>query len=431
MVQVDPLDVAARGGIIRSSKSTAQEVPTVSAAETIKSTRFHDFTITVEGPDITAGQAVRVEQTHHKFLFGSAAFWLTARLPAEVRATLEARFLALFNAATLPFYWGRYEPEEGRPAEAMTKEAALWCHEHGIVAKGHPLCWHTVCADWLLAYDTPTILNKQMARITREVTEFRGLIDTWDVINEVVIMPVFDKYDNAVTRLANYLGAVELTLRVFKRARESNPEATLLINDFDLSPAYEALIEELLERGCPIDAIGLQTHQHQGYRGAEYMIDVIDRFAKFGKPLHFTENTLVSGQLMPANIVDLNDYQVKTWPTTPEGEARQLAEVEEMTSLIYARPEVAALVWWDMVDGGWLGAPAGLIRQDLTPKPAYLRLQELVKGEWWFGKTALALDAQRQLHMRAPEGSYRLQVGSREMTFSLDKAIPALTLVLS
>ncbi len=42
-----------------------------------------------------------------------------------------------------------------------------------------------------------------------------------------------------LTRLANYLGAVELTLRVFKRRHASpTPEATLLINDFDLSPAY-------------------------------------------------------------------------------------------------------------------------------------------------------------------------------------------------
>jgi len=101
-----------------------------------------------------------------------------------------------------------------------------------------------------------------------------------------------------------------------------------------------------------------------------------------------------------------------------------------MTSLIYARPEVAALIWWDMVDGGWLGAPAGLIRQDLTPKPAYLRLQELTKGEWWFGETALTLDARRQVRLRAPEGQYRLRVGSRDVTFSLDRAVPALALAL-
>ena len=61
---------------------------------------------------------------------------------------------------------------------------------------------------------------------------------------------------------------------------------------------------------------------HQGYRGEEYL-GVLDRFARYGLPLHLTETTLVSGDLMPPDIVDLNDYQIAEWPSTPEGEARQ------------------------------------------------------------------------------------------------------------
>jgi endo-1,4-beta-xylanase len=398
-----------------------------SLAETIKRTRFHSFTIKLEGAGVQPGRTVAVRQVRHAFLFGSNAFWLTRPLPVEARAQLEAHFLNLFNAATLPFYWGRYEPNEGEPDEAVLKDAAAWCRAQGITTKGHPLCWHTVCADWLLRYDDATIVDKQMDRITRDVSAFKGLIDSWDVINEVVIMPVFDKYDNAVTRIANYLGHIELTLRCFERARESNPGATLLINDFDLSPDYEALLEELLSRGCSIDAIGLQTHQHQGYRGAAYMTDVIDRFARFGKPLHFTENTLISGHLMPEEIVDLNDYQIPDWPSTPEGEARQRDEVEEMYSTLYARPEVAAITWWDMIDGGWLGAPAGLIRKDLTPKPAYTRLRELVRGDWWLPACTLAVDAAGTIELTGPEGDYEITVGSTTVPLSLSRATPVLT----
>jgi endo-1,4-beta-xylanase len=396
-------------------------------SETIQKNRFHDFTIKLEGALAQPGQTVGVRQVRHAFHFGVNAFWLTHPLPPDARARLEAHFLDLFNAATLPFYWGRYEPEEGQPQEALLKDAAAWCRSHGIPTKGHPLCWHTVCAGWLLQYDDATILDKQMARITRDVSAFKGLIDSWDVINEVVIMPIFDKYDNAVTRIANYLGHIDLTLACFQRARESNPGATLLINDFDLSPDYERLLEELLARDCPIDAIGLQTHQHQGYRGAGYMTDVIDRFARFGKPLHFTENTLISGQLMPSEIVDLNDYQVTEWPSTPEGEARQREEVEEMYSIIYARPEVAALVWWDMLDGGWLGAPAGLIRRDLTPKPAYTRLQELVRGEWWFSPSDRVVDSTGAIALNGPEGDYEITVGDTTVPLSLSRATPTLT----
>ena len=101
------------------------------------------------------------------------------------------------------------------------------------------------------------------------MTAYRGVIDMWDVINEVVIMPVFDKYDNAVTRICRELGRTPLVKAVFEAARESNPDAVLLINDFNVSPAYEHLLEELLEAEVPIGAIGIQSHQHQGYWGRE------------------------------------------------------------------------------------------------------------------------------------------------------------------
>ena len=394
---------------------------------TIRTNRFHDFRVSAAGWPLKQGQRVAVRQVRHRFLFGANAFWLTGALSADWRAKHEERFLGLFNAATLPFYWGGYEPVEGEPAQANRESATAWCAAHGITTKGHPLCWHTVCADWLMSYDNPTILDTQMARITREVTAFRGSIDMWDVINEVVIMPVFDKYDNAVTRIANYVGAVELTLRCFQTAREANPGATLLINDFDLSQDYEALLEELLARDCPIDAIGLQTHQHQGYRGSDYMNDVIDRFARFGKPLHFTENTLISGDLMPAEIVDLNDFRAREWPSTQAGEARQRGEVEEMYSTIYARPEVESLTWWDMVDGHWLGAPSGLVRADLTPKPAYTRLQELIKGEWWFGEKEIVVGEDGTFSITAPEGDYVLVLDGHEAEFSLSKHAPDVT----
>ena len=56
---------------------------------------------------------------------------------------------------------------------------------------------------------------------------------------------------------------------------------------------------------------------HQGYWGVERTLKVLERFERFNLPIHFTENTIISGQLMPPEIVDLNDYQVKDWPPHP------------------------------------------------------------------------------------------------------------------
>ena len=181
---------------------------------------------------------------------------------------------------------------------------------------------------WLSDLTTDETAAAQVARIRREVEDFGGLIDTWDVINEVVIMPVFDRYDNGITRLARELGRVGIVRLVFDAARAANPAATFLINDFDLSADYERLIEDCLAAGVTIDAIGMQSHMHQGYWGEERTLELLERYARFGLPLHWTESTLVSGELMPPEIVDLNDHQVDDWPTTPDGEARQADEVE-------------------------------------------------------------------------------------------------------
>ena len=155
---------------------------------------------------------VTVDQTGHRFLFGCGAFDAVAIMKTQdekKRAFLRERmekWMRLFNYGTLPFYWGRYEPTEGQTAFAETMAAAKWLRGKGVQVKGHPLCWHTACAPWLMQYSNEEILRRQLARIHRDVTAYKGVIDLWDVINEVVIMPVFDKYDNAVTRICKDLG---------------------------------------------------------------------------------------------------------------------------------------------------------------------------------------------------------------------------------
>ncbi|HQA78241.1 MAG TPA: endo-1,4-beta-xylanase, partial [Propionicimonas sp.] len=271
----------------------------------------------------------------------------------------------------------------GKPRTAELLAAARWFADRGVRLKGHPLMWHTVQPRWLLDHDLAETERLQRERIRREVADFRGLVDTWDAINEVVIMPVFTAEDNGITRLARANGRFHAIRLAFEEARATNPDVTLLINDFDLSTAYECLIEGLLEAGVRIDAIGLQTHMDQGYRGEDEVLGIVDRFARYGLPLHFTETSLVSGQLMPPEIVDLNDYVVDSWPSTPDGEARQADELVRHYRSLVSHPAVAAITYWGITDrDAWLGAPIGLVRADGTPKPSCTALHELIKNDW-------------------------------------------------
>lgn len=396
----------------------------------IRNNRMRDVTLQVLKADGTplGNQEVIIEQTRHKFLFGTAAFDLVpltnGEYEGEKREQAEQRankLNTLFNAATLPFYWARFEPQRGKPLTQETKRAAKWCLEHSLIVKGHPLCWHTLTADWLLSMTNTEILQAQIARIQRDVSAFRGLIDMWDVINEAVIMPVFDKYDNGITRLCKEMGRIEMIKAMFEAARAENPTATLLINDFDVSPAYDILVEGCLEAGIKIDVIGIQSHMHQGYWGVEKTLKVLEQFSRFKLPIHFTETTLVSGQLMPPEIVDLNDYQVEEWPSTPEGENRQTEETILHYKTLFAHPLVEGITWWDMSDGGWLNAPAGLIRKDGSSKPAYEELLKLVKREWWVSPANFMTDENGKISFTGFLGEYGLTYDGKTRPFSLNE----------
>ncbi|MCA9413310.1 MAG: 1,4-beta-xylanase, partial [Candidatus Omnitrophica bacterium] len=67
----------------------------------------------------------------------------------------------------------------------------------------------------------------------------------------------------------------------------------------------------------------------------------------------------------------------------PEGEARQADEVVQFYTIAFSHPSVASISWWDLTDeSAWMGAPGGLLRKDMTPKPAYHRLHNLIKEKW-------------------------------------------------
>jgi GH35 family endo-1,4-beta-xylanase len=396
----------------------------------IRKNRMADASITILKADKKplANQEVTIAQTKHKFLFGTAAFDLVplsnGEYDGERKEQAEQRaekLTALFNAATLPFYWARFEPQRGKPLTRQLKNAAKWCIEHHLLVKGHPLCWHTLTAGWLLSMTNPEILQAQTARVKRDVSNFRGLIDMWDVVNEAVIMPIFDKYDNGITRLCKEMGRIDLIKAMFDAARAENPSATLLLNDFDISPAYDILVEGCLKAGIKIDIIGIQSHMHQGYWGVEKTLKVLDQFARFNLPIHFTETTLVSGHLMPSEIVDLNDYQVSEWTTAPQGEDRQAQEALQHYQTLFAHPLVEGITWWDLSDGGWLNAPAGLIREDGSTKPAYEELLKLVKGEWWTAPTRLASDSNGKIRFPGFLGEYELTYSGKHKLFSITK----------
>ncbi|APX33677.1 1,4-beta-xylanase [Brachybacterium sp. P6-10-X1] len=391
-----------------------------SVGSDVRSARVEDARVRIvdEHGEPMVGADVEVEQIRHAFGFGCTAFELR---PDEPDACTSL-WLDLFTMATLPFYWRWFEPAPGAPDTERLRRLAGFLHARGVTLKGHPLLWHTLAPSWLLDLDAQDVERAITTRITREASDFAGLIDQWDAINETVILPTFEAEDNAVTRLARARGRMHVIRLAFETARAANPHARLVLNDFDLSSAFEDVIEECLDAGIDIGAIGLQTHMHQGFRGEEQITEVIERFSRFGLPIQLTETTLVSGDLMPSHIVDLNDHVVESWPTTPEGEDRQADELVRHYRTVLARPAVESLTYWGLGDAGaWLGAPAGLVRADGSPKPGYHALKQLIRDEWWMGRHVLRTDDDGAVAVRGFAGDYEIGVAGQRSQISIPR----------
>ena len=66
----------------------------------------------------------------------------------------------------------------------------------------------------------------------------------WDVINEVVIMPEFDKYDNAVTRICKEYGRLNLVKEVFAKPGKGRNSVLICVKLLRRMPL---LMDQLLQ----------------------------------------------------------------------------------------------------------------------------------------------------------------------------------------
>ncbi len=350
------------------------------------------------------GVRVHVAQTRHAFLFGCNFFGLNPADNSPSEIAYRNQFTALFNYATLPFYWGAFESQSGHPDYPRLDAMARWCVAHGVTPKAHPLVWHQVWPSWA-PKDADVSIPLPHRRVTDIVTHYRGLIHYYDVVNEANSPDpstgegAWVQRDGAATVVGTALG--------WARAAGRGADDTFLYNDYNTGPANVALLADLQKRGELPDAVGIQSHMHGGTWPMTQVWQTCERFAAFGRPLHFTETTVISG---PKRDHDSSAPNATDWATTPEGEAAQADYVTQFYTLLFSHPALRAITWWDFSDlNAWQGAPAGLVRKDMTPKPAYTRLMTLIHKTWWTDAHGLT-DHQGRYALRAFYGDYSIIV---------------------
>jgi GH35 family endo-1,4-beta-xylanase len=202
-------------------------------------------------------------------------------------------------------------------------------------------------------------LDVQEQRVREIVSRYTGRIDFWEVVNE-----------------PSHLDGVPIDAP-YRWARDADPTAHLIINDYDVMangyPPFYELLQKAVRDGVPFDGIGIQAHEPRTMRFPLHRVnEYLDRYASLGKALHITEFTPTSaGERMTGSHIR------GVWD-----EAAQADYAVKFYTVCFAHPSVAAITWWDLCDArSWLRG-GGLLRADLSPKPAYTALQLLIHKEW-------------------------------------------------
>ena len=385
---------------------TTQEIM-ASADDRIRQHRTADATLYLadEAGHPIANATVEVELINHEFKFGCTGFLMSGIKDKDVGNVCAERFTDLLNYTTLPFYWGGYETSPGETSEQRLHEMAAKCRAYNLTAKGHPLVWHEVFPEWAEGLSKAEVLKRLEDRVKEIVFRFKGEIDIWDVVNEAT---VYHEQDNTISRWMGSEGPAQCSEKALRWAHEANPSATLLYNDFNVSDEFEALVETLYEHTAPVNVIGIQSHMHKGRWPLERVWQICETYGRFGWPLHWTEMTVLSGRL---KAQDDNEWHKEhtDWKSTPEGEQVQAEYVSQVYTLLYSHPAVEAITWWDFSDyATWQGAPSGLLKADMSPKPLYDRLLHLVKTAWKTDERT-ASDEAGEARVRCTFGAHRVR----------------------
>lgn len=333
------------------------------------------ITVTENGTPLEAAR-VSLRMKNHAFLFGAVCYAHgTYKTPKEEQRFTEL-FTRLFNYTMVPFHWKWYEPERGRYNEPYTGNLVRWAAENGLKKKLHALIWHELCPDWVT---DETVEDEYVRRISHLMKVYGNDFDFFDLANETTVN---DRFDNPVSRWVRRIGPVEMMRFGAKLVRAFKPDAKLIYGDWNVhKEEYFDLLGRLRDEGVDIDLIGMQSHMHRDLWPEEETLRVIERAASFGFPIHFPECSICSGTPIGELVYDSNGT-VNRFLENEEWAQWQADFASDFYTVVFSEPAVEALSWFDFTDHRWLGAPAGVIDDNMDPKPVYRTLYELIHREW-------------------------------------------------
>ena len=164
--------------------------------------------------------------------------------------------------------------------------------------RGHTIIWHNQNPPWLFVNGgEPRSKTKLLKRLEDHITavtqRYKNIVNTWDVINEAIETDTGDENEMRLTEWYKICGK-EAYEFAFKLMKQLCPNAKLYYNDYnnESGAKLEAtlrFLSTMLDKGIPIDGVGLQGHWYYNYPDEKTLRNAIERYTTLGLEIQLTE----------------------------------------------------------------------------------------------------------------------------------------------
>jgi endo-1,4-beta-xylanase len=254
-----------------------------------------------------------------------------------------------------------------------------FAEKNGMQVHGHNLCWNAPGAypAWF-----ESVLNQSNAKefltshIATLMKRYQGRVDSWDVVNEPVV-PWSHRSDGLYPGTwLNLLGPEYIDI-AFHTAALTDPKPLRILNIYRVeqdTPDDEltrtkiiALLKQLLARGVPIQAVGIESHLDASQpMGKASFIAFLKEIRDLGLDVVITELDVIENRATGTSV-DLDQTVAKYY-------GDYIAEI-----LTAANPRF--IIFWSVQDGWFNGKRVqgltwGHVRPRLTYHASLLALQQ-------------------------------------------------------
>lgn len=351
--------------------------------------------LTVEGSAIAAQVESLKAAYSNYFLVGAA---IGGRRNEAEQQLLISQFSAVTSENGMkPF---ALQPEEGRFEFARADALVAMAASNGMAVNGHTLVWHAQCPDWFFADNGKAagrelVLKRMRAHIATVAGHFAGKVQSWDVVNEAL------DDGPGFLRDSKWRAAIgeDFIAEAFKAARQADPKALLVYNDYGIEMPGKMekalrLLRELKKAGAPVDGIGIQGHWQLDRIPFRDIEEAIVAFHGEGVKVMITELDVdvVTRQTDGADVGARQGGGGDPFANgLPDEIQKRLADqyAQLFALLIKHRDKIGRVTFWGLHDGkNWLNFypyrrtnhPL-LWDRSLQPKPAFSAVMAVARGE--------------------------------------------------